>query len=132
MKKRLTLLPATLIFTLACSTHSGISSQNNKATSQTTPPQTTPANAQSSSQDGGPMKALRDKLLTSSAKDVGLSGADAKAKVWGVLMEVALSNGVATLVSLRDGTASLYTSTGGCVSMWPSVATRFYTSAHFQ
>jgi hypothetical protein len=33
------------------------------------------------------MKELRDKLLTSSAEDIGLSGEDAKAKVWGVMME---------------------------------------------
>jgi hypothetical protein len=114
MKMRLTLLPAMLIFALACSAQRGVSSQD-KATSQTTPAPATqatpPANAQSSPKEN-PMKALRDKLLTSSAKDV-LRGEDAKAKVWGVLMEVAFPDGVATLVSLRDGTASLYTSTGG-------------------
>ena len=115
MKMRFTLFPAMLICALACSPQSGISSQDNKPTSQTTPAQATQAatqaNAQSSPQQN-PMKALRDKLLTSPAKEV-LSGEDAKAKVWGVLMEVAFPNGVATLVSLRDGTASLYTSTGG-------------------
>jgi len=59
------------------------------------------------------MKGLRDRLLTSSPKEIGLSGKDAKAKVWGVLMEVGIPKGIATLVSLRDGTVSLYTSTGG-------------------
>ena len=112
MKKRLTLLPAMLIFALACSTQSGVNSQDNKPKSQTTPTQATQANAQSS-QAGAAMKALRDRLLTSSPKEVGLSGEDATAKVWGVLMEMALPNGVATLVSVHDGTASLYTTSGG-------------------
>ena len=114
MKKRLTLLPAMLIFALACSTQSGVNSQDNKSKSQTTPTQATQANAQSS-QAGAAMKALRDRLLTSSPKEVGLSGEDATAKVWGVLMEMALPNGVATLVSVHDGTASLYTTSGGGV-----------------
>ena len=56
---------------------------------------------------------LRDRLLTSSPEEVGLSGKDAEAKVWGVLMEVTFSAGSARVVSVRDGTASLYTSTGG-------------------
>jgi len=102
-----------LIFALACSTQSGVSSQDNKPKTQTTPAQATPANAQDQSQAGAAMKALRDRLLTSSPKEVGLSGEDATAKVWGVLMEMALPNGVATLVSVHDGTASLYTTSGG-------------------
>jgi len=111
MKKRFKLLSALLLFALGCSAQSGVSSQDKKPTNQATPA-TTSTTTPSSSQ-GAPMKALRDRLLTSSSKEVGLSGEDAKAKVWGVLMEVAFPNGVATLVSLRDGTASLYTSTGG-------------------
>ena len=113
MKKRLSFIPAMLVLALACSTQSGVSSQDNKPQSQTTPARTPQANPQSSPQAGAAMKALRDRLLTSSPKEVGLSGEDATAKVWGVLMEVALPDGVATLVSVRDGTASLYTSTGG-------------------
>ena len=132
MKNRLTLLTAMLVFALACSAPSGVSSQDNKAKSQTTPAQATQANAQSSPDAGAVMKALRDKLLTSSPKEVGLTGADAKAKVWGVLMEMALANGVATLVSIHDGTASLYTSTGGGVLGGYSAqneAKRFVTEA---
>lgn len=60
------------------------------------------------------MKELRDTLLASSSpEDLGLSGEDAKAKVWGVMMEVSFPTGPVTLISLRDGTASLYTNTGG-------------------
>lgn len=91
MKKRLTSFTALFIFALGCST---------SADAQTSP-------------QARAMKELRDRLLTSSPEEVGLSGEDAEAKVWGVLMEVALPEGIATLVSIRDGTASLYTSTGG-------------------
>lgn len=35
--------------------------------------------------------------------------------MWGVVVDMALDNGVATVVSLVDGTTSLYTSTGGGV-----------------
>jgi len=89
MKKRLTSFTALFIFALGCST---------SADAQTSP-------------QARAMKELRDRLLTSSPEEVGLSGEDAEAKVWGVLMEVALpSSGVSTIVSLRDGTASLYMS----------------------
>jgi len=47
-------------------------------------------------------------------------------------MEVALPEGVATLVSLRDGTASLYTSTGGGIIggyIARKEATQFVTEA---
>ena len=69
--------------------------------------------AEAKAQMSQAMKGLRDRLLTSSAEQVGLSSEDAKAKVWGAMVEVAFAEGVATVVSLRDGTASLYTSTGG-------------------
>lgn len=62
---------------------------------------------------GAVMKGLRNRLLTSKPSEVGLEGEDAKAKVWGVLLEFGFPEGTATLVSLRDGTSSLYTSTGG-------------------
>jgi len=107
MKKRIASFTALFIFALGCSPHSWVSSQDKKPKNQATP-----TNADTSSQ-GQAMKGLRDKLLTSSAEEVGLSGEDAKAKVWGVMMEVAFDAGNATLISLRDGTASLYTSTGG-------------------
>lgn len=118
MKKKLTLFTVLFIFALGCSQHSLVSSQDKKPESAAAP--------------AGAMKELRDRLLTSSAAEVGLSGEDAKAKVWGVLMEVALPNGVATLVSVRDGTASLYTSTGGGILGGYSArneAKRFVTEA---
>ena len=61
------------------------------------------------------MKGLRDRLLISSPEEVGLNAEDAKAKVWGVLMEVTFPGGTVTVVSMRDGTASIYGSTGGGV-----------------
>lgn len=108
--KRLTSLAA-LFIVLGCLAHSSVSSQEKKPESQATG---TPAGTESSLQAQA-MKGLRDRLLTSSPEDVGLTGKDAKAKVWGILMEVTFPRGTATIVSVRDGTASLYTSTGGGV-----------------
>lgn len=115
MTNRLTSLTVLFIFALGCSTQSLVSPQNKKPESRATPAEASaakPAHDETSPQAQA-MKGLRDRLLTSSAEEVGLSGKDAKANVWGVLMEVALPSGTATLVSVRDGTASLYTSTGG-------------------
>ena len=115
MTNRLTSLTVLFIFALGCSTQSLVSPQNKKPESRATPEEASaakPAHDETSPQAQA-MKGLRDRLLTSSAEEVGLSGKDAKANVWGVLMEVALPSGTATLVSVRDGTASLYTSTGG-------------------
>ena len=112
MKKKLTSLLTVLVFTFGCSPQSRVSSQDKKPNSQATPVATATPAITASSPQTAPMKGLRDKLLTSSPKEV-LSGKDAKAKVWGVLMEVAFTDAVATIVSLRDGTASLYISTGG-------------------
>lgn len=107
MKKQLTLLTVLFVAVLGCSAPGRVSSQEKKPESQATP------SAAESTQAAQAMKGLRDSLLTSSAEDIGLSGKEAKAKVWGVLMEIALPSGVSTIVSIRDGTASLYTSTGG-------------------
>jgi hypothetical protein len=118
MKIRLTSLVVLFIFTVGCFAQKSVSSQDNKPQSPAKPAEAASANTSGDAQtspEARAMKGLRDRLLTSSAKEVGLSGEDAKAKVWGVLMEVALPSGVATLVSVRDGTASLYTSTGGGV-----------------
>ena len=116
MKKRLTSLTVLFILAIGCSPQSWVSSQDKKPKSRATSVEAaspaTLSDAETSPQALA-MKELRDKLLTSSPEEVGLSGEDAEAKVWGVLMEVALREGVATLVSVRDGTASLYTSTGG-------------------
>lgn len=109
MKFKLALLTAFLVV-LGCSVPRQASSQNKKPESQATP-----SPAESSAKAAEAMKGLRDRLFTASPDDIGLSGEDAKAKVWGVMMEIALSSGVATLVSIRDGSASVYTSTGGGV-----------------
>jgi hypothetical protein len=106
--KKLTLLMA-LFAMLGCSVPQQANSQNKKPESQATPSTGESAKAAEA------MKGLRDRLFTSSAEEVGLSGKDAKAKVWGALMEVAFPEGVGTLVSIRDGSASLYTTTGGAV-----------------
>jgi len=112
MRKTLTSFTILIIFALGCSQHSSVGSQGKKPESRTTPAEAAPAVPADARIPEG-MKELRDKLLTSSPEEVGLSGEDAKAKVWGVMMEMAFPNGVATLISIRDGTASLYTSTGG-------------------
>jgi len=106
MKKRFALLTTLFVIVLGCSAPRRATSQDKKPQSQATPSAAESKAAQA-------MKGLRNKLLTSSAEDLGLSGKDAQAKVWAVLMEVALGEAVSTIVSIRDGTASLYTSTGG-------------------
>ena len=117
MKKRLTSLTVLFIFALGCSPQNWVSPQNKKPQRRATPAEAAsaakPAEAENSPQAKA-MKGLRDKLLTSSAEEV-LSGGDAEANVWGVLMEFTFPDVAATftVVSLRDGTASLYISTGG-------------------
>ena len=104
MKKQLLILTALLV---VISVAGPVRSQEKK------PNSATPTDAETSAQMAGAMKGLRDRLLTSSPLEIGLSTEDAKARVWGAMIEVAFAEGVATLVSLRDGTASLYVSTGG-------------------
>ena len=108
MKKQLTLLTVVFVIVLGCSATRQVNSQGKKPDSRATP-----SDDKSSAQMAEKMKGLRDRLLTSSAEELGLSREDEEAKVWGVLMEVAFDWGVATVVSVRDGTASLYMSTGG-------------------
>ena len=59
------------------------------------------------------MAALRDQALRVDAATLGLKPTKERAHVWGVLMEIAFQEGVATVVALGDGTASLYFSGGG-------------------
>ncbi len=106
MKKRLTLLTALFILVAGCS---GL----RQARSQDKKPESGVITGDPAKQ-AEVMKALRNKLLTAKPEEI-LEGEDAKAKVWGVLMDYAFPSGVATLVSVRDGTSSLYTSTGGGV-----------------
>ena len=108
MRKQLTLLTALLVLVLSCSEPRRTNLQDKKPQSQATP-----SPAESATPFAQPMKELRDKLLTSSPEEIGLSGEDAKAKVWGVMMEIPIAEAVGTIVSIRDGTASLYGSTGG-------------------
>jgi hypothetical protein len=58
---------------------------------------------------------LREKALTVSAADLKLEPAETRPRVWGVLMELAYPQAVATLAVFADGTSSLYISTGGGV-----------------
>ena len=115
MKNRLTLLTTMFILVLGCSTHSSVGSQDKKPESRATPAEAPSAAkpVDTDSRQAQAMKGLRDRLLTSSPEELGLTGDDAKAKVWGVMMEVTFPTGAVTLVSVRDGTASLYGSTGG-------------------
>lgn len=108
MKTQLTLLMALFVIVVELSMPRSVSSQDKKPDNQVTP-----NDAQASARAAEAMKGLRDKLLTSSPKEIGLSGEDAEAKVWGVMTEIAFTGGVVTIISLRDGTASIYASDGG-------------------
>ncbi len=108
MKVQLTLFTSLFVILLGCAAPGSVSSQDKKPETQATPNDT-----KSSAQGKPVMKGLRDRVLTSSPEEIGLGPEYADAKVWGVLMEVAFPQAVATLLSLRDGTASLYISTGG-------------------
>jgi hypothetical protein len=57
--------------------------------------------------------ALRDQILNLDPAEAGMPQAPGGPKVWGVVMDVGMSGGTATLVALADGTTSMYTSTGG-------------------
>ncbi|HEX6182706.1 MAG TPA: hypothetical protein VFZ44_02265 [Pyrinomonadaceae bacterium] len=109
MKKSLALLAALFILTAGCSALRSVSSQDK---TQDKAPES--AISGDRAQQAEVMKELRNKLLTAKPDEL-LEGEDAKAKVWGVLMDVTFPSGTATLVSLRDGTASLYTTGGGGV-----------------
>lgn len=56
---------------------------------------------------------LRGGVLTLDPTAEGMPPAGSGSSVWGVLLDIGLGDGTATLVSLADGTTSLYTSTGG-------------------
>ena len=57
---------------------------------------------------------LRTNALNAATRDLGVD-ADPNAPIHVVLMEMGMSDAVATFVCFRDGTASLYLSTGGGV-----------------
>ena len=113
MKKSLALLAALFILTVGCSALRSVSSQDKtQDKAQDKAPVGRITGDQAAQADV--MKELRNKLLTAKPDEL-LDGEDAKAKVWGVLMDVSFPSGTATLVSIRDGTASLYTTSGGGV-----------------
>jgi len=56
---------------------------------------------------------LRSEILTLEPGSVGLAPSSDHPWLWGVLMDMAVDRGTATLVSLVDGTTRLYLSTGG-------------------
>ena len=58
---------------------------------------------------------LRQQALTVDASDLGLAPTAARPSVWGLVMETAYPEAVATLVVLADGTTSMYFSNGGGV-----------------
>jgi hypothetical protein len=62
--------------------------------------------------DDNPMAALRLQALHTNASDFGMEPSESFPNVFGVVMDMAYPNGVATLVCFADGTTSLHTSTG--------------------
>jgi hypothetical protein len=58
---------------------------------------------------------LRAQALTCTAQDIGVGPSDAGPRIFGILMETAYPEAVATLVVFTDGTTSMYFSTGGGV-----------------
>src|ERR1044071_906768 len=57
-------------------------------------------------------KGLRERVLTSKPEELGVEGAGAGSQAYGVLMEMGLSSGLASVVSFSTGDASAYTGTG--------------------
>lgn len=108
MKKQVRFVTAVLVIVLGCATARPVCSQGQKPDNQPTV-----IDAQSSANAAAAMKGLRDRLFTTSPREIGLSGEDAQARVWGAVTEIGFPGGILTLVSLRDGTASIYTNTGG-------------------
>jgi hypothetical protein len=54
-------------------------------------------------------------VLTLDPAEVGLAPTEALPHVWGMVMDIGVREGWASLVTLADGTTSLYTSGGGGV-----------------
>jgi hypothetical protein len=58
-------------------------------------------------------KGLRGRFLDFKPEEVGLEKPGPDSKAFGVLMEMGLSNGLASIISVSNGDSSLYTGTGG-------------------
>ena len=56
---------------------------------------------------------LRDMAFTTTPEQLDLKEPDDKTIVYGIIMDIGMDGGVATIVSYQTGDASLYTSTGG-------------------
>ena len=61
--------------------------------------------------DRNPYADLRKQALSMSATEAGVTMADDQ--VWGVLMDLPISEATATVVAFADGSASIYLSSGG-------------------
>ena len=59
------------------------------------------------------VRELRRLALTMTAADAGMAQSAVHEEVWGMLMETAYPEAVATLVAMGDGSTSLYLSNGG-------------------
>ena len=57
--------------------------------------------------------ALRNQGLRTPRADIGFLPSANPIEVWGVIMDQALENGIATVVAFADGSASVYLSSGG-------------------
>ncbi len=57
-------------------------------------------------------RSLRGRLFLTDPKTLGLSPSEDE-RFWGLVVDIGVETGVATLVVLRDGTISLYFSNGG-------------------
>lgn len=58
---------------------------------------------------------LREHLFGLTPEELKLAPSEKRPHVWAALMDMAISNRVATVVAVADGTVSLYTSAGGGV-----------------
>jgi hypothetical protein len=64
---------------------------------------------------GGVFTGLRSQAFSLQRNNAGIPAPPSNAPIWGVLMELGLRKGTATMLALADGTTSLYLSTGGGV-----------------
>ena len=58
---------------------------------------------------------FREKALSVSREEVGISQPATDAPVWGIVMEIATTQGLVAALALADGTASVYSSNGRAV-----------------
>ena len=56
---------------------------------------------------------LRDRILTTDPREIGLSSTEGGPETWAVVMDMGWPDATVTLVGVGDGTTSLYFSNGG-------------------